>query len=255
MNKPTYGIVFCGYNSAEYVKESLEPFIGRENFIISAVSLPFAEYRNQDDYNDGTTDILKEYKEKGLIDHLVTFPKYLKEHDARNLALDYLKNQKVDYLFLLDADEVYDNQQVTDICDHVENSDSVWFKICLKNYVFSKNTYLEDPFTPPRIFKTTTDKLSHPYFFWDNDIAWSSFTGQPVSYKDVKENETIPQDLVWVNHYTWLSDEIGKRKCAYQRARNWECSYQWNEEKSVIEFNEDFYKMTGEKLPVVIEKS
>mgnify|MGYP003675036295 CR=1 FL=1 len=255
MNTPTYGIVFCGYNPAEYIRDSLAPFLGRDNFIISAVSVPFSEYRHQDDYNDGTTEILQGYKKEGLIDNLVTFPKYLKEHDARNLALNYLKDQNVDFVWIVDSDEDYDSKQVTAICNYVESSQNTWFKICLKNFVFDKKHYLEEPFCPPRIFRTKTDKLSLPYFFWDNDIAWTSFTGQQVSYKDVAENETIPQDLVWVDHYTWLSDEIGKRKVKYQEKRGWECSYKWNEEKGVLEFNEEFHKKIGEDLPVVIKKT
>jgi hypothetical protein len=56
-----FGIIYCGYNSVEYVNDSLRNFIDRPDIIISAVSVPFQEYQLQPDYDDGTTDLLREY--------------------------------------------------------------------------------------------------------------------------------------------------------------------------------------------------
>ena len=55
-----YGIIYCGYNTEEYVVDSITPFLERDNFVVSAVSLPFAEYKDIDDFKDATTDILRE---------------------------------------------------------------------------------------------------------------------------------------------------------------------------------------------------
>lgn len=56
------GIIYCAYNCLKYAQESLAPFVGLRhlNLIhkISAVSVPFEEYRNVTSNEDGTVDFL-----------------------------------------------------------------------------------------------------------------------------------------------------------------------------------------------------
>lgn len=247
-----YGILFCGYNSEQYVEKSLRNFIGRDNFIISAVSVPFLEYREQNIQEDSTTKILQEYLDKRLIHNLVKFPKYIKEHEARNLALKYLKQQKVDYVFLVDADEDYQKEEIDKICEFVEkDSENLWWRICLKNFVFDKETYLEEPFSPPRIFKVNSEEYSLSEMVWDNDFAFiKKSTGELINYLYVK-NSIVPQDLVWVDHFTWMSDETSKRKVAYQQSHFGAgiCSYKWDYEKDCLTFNEDYFILRDIERP------
>ena len=45
-----YGIIYCGYNTEEYIVDSITPFLDRDNFVVSAVSVPFEEYKDVDDF-------------------------------------------------------------------------------------------------------------------------------------------------------------------------------------------------------------
>lgn len=250
------GILLTAYNVEPYIHDCLAPFLGRGDCVISAVSVPFAEYRQQEFYEDGTTQILQEYKNRGEIDHLVIFPRFLKESDARNLALEKLKEENVDFLLILDGDEVYREEQVDSIIQFIEENNSVWYRLCLKNFVFDKEHYLEEPFAPPRIFRMETEQWKLNNFYWDNDISyWNKLNGGQIKYDDILKNQTIPKEIAWIDHYSWLSDEIGKRKTLYQLQHFGLCSYDWDEEENKLIFNEDYYKKTGQQKPKILSIS
>ena len=162
------GVIFCAYNSEPYVRDALSSFIEDDRFIISAVSVPFKEYDQQEFYEDETTNILREYKEKGLIENLVDSPRFILEHEARNLALDYLKKEKVDFVMLADGDELPTKSDLDNIVEFISNDDSLWYKIALKNFVFDKEHYLEEPFCPPRIFRMDSKDYEGVSFYGDN---------------------------------------------------------------------------------------
>jgi glycosyltransferase involved in cell wall biosynthesis len=162
------GVIFCAYNSESYVRDALSSFIEDDRFIISAVSVPFKEYDQQEFYEDETTNILREYKEKGLIENLVDSPRFILEHEARNLALDYLKKEKVDFVMLADGDELPTKSDLDNIVEFISNDDSLWYKIALKNFVFDKEHYLEEPFCPPRIFRMDSKDYEGVSFYGDN---------------------------------------------------------------------------------------
>lgn len=246
------GILFCGYNSEEYVKEALEPFLKDKRFIVSAISVPFEEYKDQEPYEDSTTQFLKDKFASLELDYLATSPKFIPEADARNKALAPLLKEEVDYIWLVDADELYTPENINSIIDFIQENNSVWYKLCFKNYVFDGKQYLEEPFCPPRIFKTAFPGFYYPQFFWDNDISYvdgTSFTR--VAYHGFS-NLTVPKEVAWIKHMTWINNEIGKRKVAYQESHfNGMCSYKWNDDKKCLDFNEEYFKMTGEEKPKI----
>ena len=243
------GLIYCAYNTEEYLFDSLKPFREDSRFIISTVSVPFLEYRDQDIKVDDTTEKLRKYKESGAIKYLVDSPKYIKEHEARNLALNELKKDKVDYILLCDSDEVYKKEDLDKIVDYItKDKESIWWRLCLKNFVFDEETYLEEPFCPPRIFRVKTDRLSHPSFYWDNDISYLDELGFRTGYENLK-SKTIPKEIAWIDHFTWMNDERSKKKLDYQLSHfGGSCSFKWDEEKGLT-FNEDYFKLRGEEIP------
>jgi len=140
--------------------------------------------------------------------------------------------------------------------DYLENSDNNLFKLSLRNFVFDKDHYLEEPFCPPRIFKTKIsipeleDFISLENFYWDNDIYYS-YNNQAIKYSDIEELTTIPEEVACIRHYTWLNDAIGKRKVAYQHKHFGHCGYKWNEEKKSLEFDEEFHQKHNIPIPTV----
>ena len=246
-----YGIVYCGYNTEEYVVDSISPFLERENFVVSAVSVPFAEYEDVDDLEDSTTDILRELVEQRKLRYLIDKPRFVQEHVARNHALLKLSKYNVDYIWLVDSDEFYTADQIAKICEYVEGRDESFFKIPLRNFIFDERHCLEEPFCPPRIFKTRARGLPLYGFYWDNDIAYYDPLSGGVSFEEMGAIKTIPTDVALIDHYSWLNNKIGERKVAYQLKHFGHCSYRWNEEKECLEFDKEFYKKNDMTIPIV----
>jgi len=246
-----YGIIYCGYNTEDYVLRSIEPFLNTDNCIVSAVSVPFKEYKGIDTFHDKTTDLLRDLVSEKKLKHLVDAPQYVTEAEARNFALFYLKKYNVDYIWLVDSDEFYSEEDISNIQNYIEESNKNLFKISLKNHVFDLDHYIEEPFCPPRIFKREIEgdfKLAT--FYWDNDICYGH-EGKLLRYSDIEELEVIPQEVAHIPHYTWLNDTIGKRKVVYQHKHFGHCGYKWSEEKKSLEFDEEFHQKHNIPIPTV----
>ena len=86
-----YGIIYCAYNTEDYVLKSIEPFLKRDNHIVSAVSVPFKEYKGIDTLHDHTTDLLRELVEQKKLKYTKQVPvNYMgkcKKYLRKNLPL------------------------------------------------------------------------------------------------------------------------------------------------------------------------
>lgn len=239
----TFGIILAAYNSSGTIDSCLRGWklfrdSGKVNF--HAISLPFKEYDGFDIIEDNTIDILNESKIP-----TETSPRYIDEACARNLAFDKLKEDN-DYVWILDADEVYKEEEIRSIIKFVELNDDIYsFNVNFKNYVFDGDCWV-DGFCPPRIFKTKNAKG----FYWDNDMSYEE-NGQRLSYKNLSQL-VIPKNIAHVKHLTWINNQNSKNKIKYQEKHfsgGAGCSYRWNDEKDCLEFNEDYFKKTGEAKP------
>ena len=247
-----FGIVYCGYNTEDYVLRSISPFLDRKNHVVSAVSVPFSEYKGIDTFHDTTTDLLRELVNQKRLKYLVDSPQYVSEAEARNNALFYLKKYNIDYIWLVDSDEFYTEEDIENIETYVESSNKNLFKLSLKNHVFDLDHYLEEPFCPPRIFKVNIDdKFKLANFYWDNDVCYSH-NGKLIRYNQIEDLDIIPEDVAYIPHYTWLNDTIGKRKVDYQNRHFGHCGYKWNYVDGGLEFNEKFYQEHDIPTPKVI---
>lgn len=248
------GVIFCAYNCEEYVMDSIKPFLDDDRFIVSAVSVPFLEYRDIDDMKDGTTDLLKSLHLDGKIKYLTDSPEFIREHEARNLALEHLKKDKVGWIMIVDGDELMTKSDLDNIIEFISNDDSLWYRIALKNFVFDKEHYLEEPFCPPRIFRMDSKDYEGVSFYGDNDFNFQHKIFRARKNYDQFPCKQIPQELVWVTHYSWLNDKIGKRKVEYQKSRWGEngCSFSWDEKEGLI-FNKSHYNKTGQEMPKILK--
>jgi hypothetical protein len=54
---------------------------------------------------------------------------------------------------------------------------------------------------------------------------------------------------------SWLNSN-SKQKIAYQTKRwgDFGCSYKWNEEGNCLQFNEEYFKKTGQPLPIIAQE-
>jgi|688.fasta_scaffold00448_15 hypothetical protein len=249
------GIIYCAYNCESFLKESLSSFINLRNqkiiSDIAVVSVPFAEYKTINTIEDNTIEILNTELKNSNIDVLYTGPKFIDEASARNLCLDFLKNRNVDFIWIVDGDELYTEQNIIDIIKNIKlNPNFYWYKINFKNYVFDGKRWV-DGFCPPRIFRVNSDIIQIHQFYWDNDIVYKSINNNEklINYKSLSYWE-IPKNVAHIKHMTWLHSN-SKNKYEYQIQHFGLCGYKWNEETNCIEFNYDFYIKNNQTIPQV----
>lgn len=240
-----FGVIYCGYNNIKYAKESLKTWVDaaeKFNIKIAAVSVPFYEYKDENIISDGTTEMIEKYYKDKKIKYFFDSPKYIKESEARNLCLNALLEEEVDYIFIADSDELYTIEQIEKIINYVlDDTENSIFKINFKNYIFDGKTWI-DNFCPWRIFKTNVHGGIQK-FYWDNEIIFND----NKNVHDVK-NIDIPKDIAFIKHMTWLH-ENGKNKYEYQMKHFGECSYTWNYEKQILELNKEYYVKNNYKIP------
>lgn len=246
------GIIYAGFNNFKYAKESILPWIALkhmypQNFFISAVSVPFLEYKDQKIKEDCTTEFLKTLADAKFIDSCFFEPKYIKENQARNLALFDLLKKGMDYIMLVDSDELYKVEEIVNIINFVKSNNFDGYKINFKNYIFDGKSYLEG-FCPPRIYKNNIYNGINS-FYWDNEIIYNN----KKTDKDIRFIN-IPKQVAFIKHMTWLN-ENGKEKVAYHHKHFGGCSYIWDQEKNILKLDLEYYDRMGYERPLVhIEK-
>lgn len=249
------GILLCAYQHEEYLEGVLAPwFVAQEELAglfdikISAVSCLFKEYEdmsfNKD--NSKTIDILQKHLSPKQILSIAGSGGSLKESEARNLALNPIKD--CDVIWMVDGDEFYTLLEIKNILGYIKAKPFIaWFKINFKNHVFDGMQWV-DGFCPPRIFRTKINKYELGEFYWDNDLHYLNKEYGKVKYTELSSLE-IPRTVAHVKHMTWLNTEKCKRKVEYQMKHFGHCGYKWNNEKDCLEFNEEFHTKHGIPIP------
>jgi hypothetical protein len=244
------GVLLCAHSCERHLEECLRPWLNL-GANISAVSVPFEEYKGKNIPDDRSQEILQS--------HGISFfdaPKFIPEAQARNMPLNFLRQQEVELVWLLDGDEIYTEEEIENILAFVNNpinKFNQWFRVNFKNYVFDGKKWI-DGFHPPRIYRM--DRLGN--FYWDNDIDfYPNSDNVPVKQEKVANTE-IPRSVAHVRHMTWLNTPEGKRKVLYQEehfSKNGKncCSYSWDSEKDCLTLNRDFYKHHKVALPELRE--
>lgn len=254
MKKDKIGIIFCMFGNQDFVEPCLNAWkqVKNEFFVYSCVSAPFEGYEDLKVETDNTAELIRA---ANIMDfHFIT-DKYIKETDARQKCLDYLKEQNCDTVFLVDIDEFYTVEEVNKILEYVDkNKDVAWFKISFRNFFQNKNQFLSEYFCPPRIYRVNFLPFKLHSFIEDNGISY--LANNNIIHPSCLRNKTIE---IGVSHYSWLSNTGTKNKILYQNQR-WSserksslngdgCSYKWNEEQNCVEFNEIWYKKNKLEIP------
>ena len=247
------GLIFCGYGTRDLVPQSIEPWIELRSELrhsdacsrlhICGVSVKFAGFEGQD---DGTTDLLRRYRDSGDIDHLIDSPQNIPETAARGMALTWLKEQKVDVVIQYDSDEVTDIDSIRRMLGFIEQNPFIqWFRFSYRNLVFNENTWLAEAFTPPRVFriKAPDGYIAHS-FSGDNDICYGHPILRNLKPQEAYPSQTVPVAVFNPKHFSWLSDTPeraarSKAKIRYQlEGRGWpQCSFSWDDSKGGLIFN------------------
>ena len=246
------GLIYCAYNCINEAQQTIKPFIeAKDKGLIKnicTVSLPFFEYFELTNQNDGTTNFLNNLYLNNSIDYIFSNPPNIKEHQARDLCLQYLKVIDCDFIWMVDGDEFYQINDIQNIINFIKNNpNNYWYSINFKNYIFDGKQWI-DGFCPPRIFKVKSDSLNIDQFYWDNDILYKE-SDKNISYKNLSNLE-IPREIAHIKHMTWLHSN-GKLKYEYQMKHFGDCGYKWNYQLDKLEINQQFYLKTNQKIPKI----
>ena len=252
------GIILCGYNQEEWIARCLAPWLSfrdenKGKVFISACSLPFEEYKDLTDKKDGTQDYLLFLERNNRIDKVFTEPEYIKETAARQLCLDYLLEKDVDAIFLVDSDELFTRDQISDILKFVNKDKFIaWYKLSYKNFFKNTNTYFAEPFTPPRIFRTKIGKnIKIHKFIDDNHICYKQINNE-IIHPNQLAHATVHKEVAWINHYSWLDCTASYKKVEYHKNHFADglCSYVNTNEG--LDFNKEYYQKRGIPIPMLI---
>ena len=254
------GIIYTAFNTDEYFARSLASWVearrtrlGGHHFVIAAVSVPFVGFETSQ--VDSTCSRMKREQGEGTIDHLIVDRSPMPETQARGEALKWLVAAGTDCTIMVDSDEFWTIEQIASILDFViKNPFIIWFKVSYKNRVFTKDQYLVEPFTPPRIHRSYFEGITASGFWDDNNVIYNIEQGDQI--RDIElPSLTIPISVAWVDHYTWISDSRSKEKVQYQMRRWGQSSFSWEDSRGGLIFNEAYYKARGQPLPEVAKDS
>jgi len=241
------GVLFAIYNCENYVDECLKPWFNLKktyDITIACTSGMFKPYLELgfEPKNKGTLQKLIQYD----IDYLIsTGSNSLNdESQSRDNILNFLKKDN-DVIWIVDGDEFYTEKQIVDILNFIESTpDTDWYGINFKNYIFT-NEFFTSGFCPPRIFRTDRNGGIDKFYF-DNHINYmdgSDFITKP--------SLSIPKNIAWVKHYSWLNDDPRtSEKVKYQNIRFKDgCSFKWDDNNKQLSFDENYFKKVNEEIP------
>lgn len=242
----TIGLIHVGYKCADTLRDSLRPWLaakqqglGGHSFKICAVSVPFESFDSSALPDDDTRSILGELAHTGAIDHAIVRDKPMKETDARGAALQWLVDEGAQILWQVDADEVFDVDQISRIMAFIEaRPHAVWAKVSYRNLVFTPSQYLVQPFQPPRIHRVHLCHCSAAGFWDDNNVYYQEpVTGQ--RYRDVEmASITVPPAVALVPHFSWMNSMRSRLKSEYQMRRWGRCDFAWDDRRGGLIFRD-----------------
>lgn len=233
------GVIWCGYRCREFIPASLAGWIAarqKHGLLICAVSMPFGDFPNGPE--DGTKACLIDELAAGHLDNLLLGETPVKETEARGAALRWLIEQGCDMLIQADSDELWELDQIDGTIAFMAARPGIaWARGSLRNYVFDRQTYLVDPFTPPRIHRVHIAGGYKASAFWDDNNVLYHRPWEVNERREVRDIElphvTIPKSLS-VRHITWMNDGPNGRshsKIRYQEARGWNPTFAWDDSR------------------------
>lgn len=239
-----FGIIWVGYQCEDMLGRSLAPWIaarrdklGGHEFVVCAVSVPFEGFEAAN--HDMTRLQLYTSQQTGEIDHLIVSDEPMKEVDARGAALQWLRTQGATHIWQHDSDEFITTDQIAAIARFVEVRPVDWYRLSLKNQIFTPNQHLVEPFTPPRIHRVhNPGGYIATGFHQDNNVYYE----RPWNGERILDTQmaslTVPKGVAWIAHESWLNNPRSKAKIDYQRARGWpNCSFSWDDSQGGLIWN------------------
>lgn len=244
INKTKIGLQVLAYNCATTFQKVIDPWISLKkeyDIKIWVGSGQFKEYHElgYENKNSKTLKLLQQLRDTKVINELFTTDgdndNLLKDHEMRNKCVPWMRENDIDLMIQVDADEFYSTREANNLIQYIiDNPDHAIYNTMFKNVVGDE---VEDwsRFSAGWIKKHGGIK---GYYF---DCHW--WFNDDFDYRNQGFNE-IPKELVNPYHYTWTNNENTtgpahvKEKIEYQkRVYSDGCGYEWDEVNQKINKN------------------
>ena len=241
------GIQIVAYNCAEKFEELIAPWVKYKDKYDIKIWVGSGQFKIYHDMgcknlNGPTIKLLKTLLDKGVIDYLFQPDpnNLLGDHTTRDKCIPWMRENDIDLMVQLDADEFYTDKEVENYFRFIEENPNYNYLTVFNNLIGDGNQGDDWPKHTAWWIKRFGG-ISHYYY----DAHWS-YAGE--NNPEMKRGEgnieyrwpdslTIPKELVHPKHYTWTNTQnIGgpshvKEKIEYQKKYydNGECGYEWDE--------------------------
>jgi len=251
------GIQMLAYNCESTFEKLIEPWVrlgDKYDIKIWVASGQFKIYHDMgyENLNGPTIELLDVLLNKGWIDYLFQPDpdNLLGDHTTRDKCIPWMRENDVDLMIQLDADEFYSFKEVESYMDFIMNNQEYdTYDTIFNNLLGDGDNYDWSRFSAGWIKRH--GGISHYYH-----DAHFSFIGKSqygiqsdelnIEYRNVN-NIAVPKELVHPDHFTWTNKDNTtgpshiKDKIEYQKKYYSDgCGYSWDNEKNKLVLNKEY---------------
>ena len=240
------GILFASYNCADYIDRCFQPWINLRdqfNLVLASTNGRYDLSTKESDAKGSHSLVKLIGKDLDFLIHSSGRDHRWSEEQSRTYMLNFMKDQKVDLIWCVDADEFYSEQNIKDILNYItSNPQYDAYAVQFKNYIF------QIPFWTDGFYKEVIYWLDRndgiKCFNFDNDVTYNNNKWN----QDNNNKISIPKSIAHVDHYTWLNNDsripekIRNQNIKYDGEVGAKCAYKYDENNKLI-FNESFWKL------------
>ena len=200
------GIQILAYNCATTFEKLIQPWVKlkeKYNIKIWVGSGQFKEYYElgYENKNSKTLELLQQLKDNRVINELFTTDgnnNLLKDHEMRNKCIPWMKENDVDLMIQVDADEFYSTREANNLIQYIiDNPEHTIYNTTFKNVVGDGEIEDWSRFSAGWIKKN--GGIRNYYF----DCHWCF--NDDIEYRSAGIKD-IPKLLVNPYHYTWTNE-------------------------------------------------